>query len=111
MSATQPKSEFILRPLNAEDREAYAEMLYRSFNTWYVRHGWDGDYFRCAPSETSGRFRGGAALLAVPMERRHVVEALYDWGARNVETHLFQVRGQFQPFAGVNLPSFLPETG
>lgn len=35
----------------------------------------------------------------------------HGWGARNVETHLFQVRGEFQPFAGVSLPSFLPETG
>jgi hypothetical protein len=32
-------------------------------------------------------------------------------GAHNVETHLVQVRGQFQPFNGVSLPSFLPETG
>ncbi len=31
--------------------------------------------------------------------------------ACNVETHLFQVRGKFQAFNGVSLPSFLPETG
>lgn len=47
----------------------------------------------------------------IPMDKRELVETLYEWGARNVETHLFQVRGKFQPFNGVNLPSFLPETG
>lgn len=316
--ATMPKSKFILRALYKEDREAYADMLYRSFNSWYARRGWDGDYFRCAPSEAgiffdiyhdltpgcsiaafdrasgsiagacffhprehhvslgimsvhpdffgcgvgrllmheiidfsertetpairlvgsavnmdsfslynrsgfiprqfyqdmllaiptgglgaapvgrervrpartddvaamrrlelelsgicrepdyryaidnprgvleasiieaydgtgidgfvmsvkhpalnmigplvarcetdaaaliaqaSERFRGKTVLLAAPADCRHIVEMLYAWGGRNVETHLFQVRGQFQPFAGVNLPSFLPETG
>lgn len=56
-------------------------------------------------------FAGTWVLLVVPMDRTGLVHTLYDWGARNVETHLFQVRGKFQPFQGVNLPSFLPETG
>jgi hypothetical protein len=45
------------------------------------------------------------------MDKRQLVETLYRWGGINVETHLLQVRGTFQPSAGVNLPSFLPETG
>jgi hypothetical protein len=57
------------------------------------------------------RFRGEAALAVVPMDMRQMVETMYRWGAINVETHLLQVRGEFHPFAGVNLPSFLPETG
>ncbi|MCX7184103.1 MAG: GNAT family N-acetyltransferase [Nitrosospira sp.] len=57
------------------------------------------------------RFRGQKVLLVIPMDKRLLVETLYGWGARNVEIHLFQVRGEFQPFAGVSLPSFLPETG
>ena len=57
------------------------------------------------------RFRGETALVVIPMDKRQLVETLYGWGAVNVETHLFQVRGRFQPFSGVNLPSFLPETG
>ncbi len=57
------------------------------------------------------RFRGASVLAVVPMENRRLVEALYRWGGVNVETHLLQVRGKFQPIAGVNLPSFLPETG
>jgi hypothetical protein len=57
------------------------------------------------------RFRGERALVVVPMDKRQIVETLYRWGAVNVETHLLQVRGKFQPIAGVNVPSFLPETG
>jgi GNAT superfamily N-acetyltransferase len=51
------------------------------------------------------------ALLLVPMEKRKMVETFYRWGAVNVETHLKQVWGEFQPFRGVNMPGFLPETG
>jgi hypothetical protein len=40
-----------------------------------------------------------------------MVEELYKWGGVNVETHLKQVWGEFQDFKGVNMPSFLPETG
>ena len=57
------------------------------------------------------RFAGKVPLFLIPMEKRHMVETLYAWGARNVETHLFQARGVYKPFAGVNMPSFLPETG
>lgn len=61
--------------------------------------------------QATERFRGAVPLFVVPMDKRKLVETLYDWGARNVETHLFQVRGKFQAFNGVSLPSFLPETG
>jgi len=56
-------------------------------------------------------YRGSAALLVIPMQKRLLVEQVYEWGGRNVETHLFQVHGDFYGFSGVNLPSFLPETG
>jgi ribosomal protein S18 acetylase RimI-like enzyme len=61
--------------------------------------------------QATERFRGGTPLFVAPMDKRELVETLYQWGARNVETHLFQVRGKFQAFNGVSLPSFLPETG
>jgi len=61
--------------------------------------------------QATERFRGAVPLFVVPMDKREMVETLYQWGARNVETHLFQVRGAFQAFNGVSLPSFLPETG
>lgn len=57
------------------------------------------------------RFRGSSALLVVPMNKRKLVRQLYAWGAVNVETHLKQVWGEFRDFKGVNMPSFLPETG
>jgi GNAT superfamily N-acetyltransferase len=57
------------------------------------------------------RFRGGPVLLVVPMDKRKMVEQLYAWGAVNVETHLAQIWGEFQPFRGVCMPSFLPESG
>ena len=57
------------------------------------------------------RFRGSWVLLLVPMEKRKIIQQMYAWGARNVETHLKQVWGEFQPFNGVSMPSFLPETG
>jgi GNAT superfamily N-acetyltransferase len=57
------------------------------------------------------RFRGEKVLLIVPVDKRQLVETLYHWGGVNVETHLLQVRGHYQPIVGVNLPSFLPETG
>lgn len=57
------------------------------------------------------RFRGTWVLLVVPMEKRKIIEQLYAWGGINVETHLKQVWGEFQTFKGVNMPSFLPETG
>ena len=61
--------------------------------------------------QATERFRSQVPLFVIPMDKRELVETLYEWGARNVETHLFQVRGKFQPFNGVSLPSFLPETG
>jgi GNAT superfamily N-acetyltransferase len=56
-------------------------------------------------------FAGQVPLFLVPMQKRHMVETLYSWGARNIETHLYQVRGSYTECAGVNMPSFLPETG
>ncbi|CAG1065064.1 hypothetical protein BAC1_00641 [uncultured bacterium] len=57
------------------------------------------------------RFRGEPVLSVIPMDCGNLVRQMYCWNARNVETHLFQVRGEFKPFNGVSIPSFLPETG
>lgn len=54
--------------------------------------------------------KGRMPVAVVPMEKTKLVRQLYDWGARNCEMHFCQVRGEFQPFNGVNLPAFLPET-
>ncbi len=57
------------------------------------------------------RYRGGMVVFLVPVLARRLVETMYAWGARNCELHFCQVRGEFQPFRGVNMPTFLPETG
>jgi hypothetical protein len=55
-------------------------------------------------------YAGRAPLALVPVERRKIVEQMYAWGARNSELHFCQVRGEFQPFHGVSMPTFLLET-
>ncbi|MGZ8234821.1 hypothetical protein [Methylobacter tundripaludum] len=61
--------------------------------------------------QATERFQGAMPQFVVPMDKRELVETLYDWGACDVETHLFQVHGKFQAFNGGSLSSFLPETG
>jgi GNAT superfamily N-acetyltransferase len=55
--------------------------------------------------------KGRSPLFLVPVERSRLVHQMYGWGAKNCELHFCQVRGKFQPFAGISMPSFLPETG
>ncbi|MBQ16048.1 MAG: GNAT family N-acetyltransferase [Planctomycetaceae bacterium] len=57
------------------------------------------------------RYPGRTPVFLVPMEKSDLVQRMYSWGARNCEMHFCQVRGDWQPFDGVNMPSFLPETG
>lgn len=57
------------------------------------------------------RYKGEAVLSVIPMDCCKLVRQMYDWKARNVETHLYQAWGEFEPFKGVSIPSFLPETG
>jgi len=56
-------------------------------------------------------YPGRMPVFLVPMEKEALVRKMYDIGARNCEMHFCQVRGEFKPFDGVNMPSFLPETG
>jgi GNAT superfamily N-acetyltransferase len=55
--------------------------------------------------------RGRTPVFLIPVDRPALVRQMYDWGARNCELHLCQVRGEFQPFRGISMPTFLPETG
>ena len=55
--------------------------------------------------------RGTSPVLLVPADRPKLVRQMYDWGGRNCEIHLAQIRGHFQPFGGVVMPTFMPETG
>lgn len=54
--------------------------------------------------------KGRSPVFLVPVDSP-VVQDLYGWGARNCEIHFAQVRGSFQDFDGVVMPTFMPETG
>jgi predicted N-acetyltransferase YhbS len=55
--------------------------------------------------------RGRRPVFLVPVECPDLVKQLYAWGARNCEIHFAQVRGKFEGFDGVVMPTFMPETG
>jgi GNAT superfamily N-acetyltransferase len=55
-------------------------------------------------------YPGRTPLALVPVERRAIVDQMYAWGARISELHFCQVRGEFQPFRGVSMPTFMLET-
>jgi GNAT superfamily N-acetyltransferase len=54
---------------------------------------------------------GRTPLFLVPADRPDLVRTVYGWGGQNIELHLMQARGAFQLFAGVAMPTFMPETG
>lgn len=55
--------------------------------------------------------RGQTPLFLAPADAAELVATAYGWGARNVETHVAQVRGPWRRPAGIVFPTFLPETG
>jgi GNAT superfamily N-acetyltransferase len=55
--------------------------------------------------------RGRSLICLVPVDCPDLVQSMYEWGAWNCELHLTQVRGRFEPFNGVVIPTFMPETG
>lgn len=50
-------------------------------------------------------FAGQVPLFLIPMEKRHMVETLYDWGARNVETHLSRCAANINPSPASTCPA------
>ena len=54
--------------------------------------------------------KGRMPVFLVPVECDRLVRTMYEWGALNCELHFCQILGDFQPFRGVNMPTFLPET-
>jgi GNAT superfamily N-acetyltransferase len=57
------------------------------------------------------RGAGTPPLFLVPADRPKLVKAVYGWGGKNIELHLFQARGHAEPFNGVAMATFMPETG
>ena len=55
--------------------------------------------------------RGRTVLFLVPAQCAPLVQQMYNWGARNCELHFSQVRGECPPVRGVQMPTFLPESG
>jgi hypothetical protein len=55
--------------------------------------------------------RGRTPVFLIPADRHALVKQIYAWGARNCEIHFCQVRGRFEGFGGIALPTFMPETG
>jgi hypothetical protein len=55
--------------------------------------------------------KGRSPVFLIPVQCEKLVRKLYEAGARNCELHLCQVRGEFQPFQGISMPTFLPESG
>jgi GNAT superfamily N-acetyltransferase len=56
------------------------------------------------------RHRGRSPVWLVPADCGGLVQRMYAWGAKNVEIHFAQVRGRFDGFHGIVLPTFMPET-
>jgi len=55
--------------------------------------------------------RGHAPVWLAPADETELVHACYQWGARNCELHLAQVRGGERRHDGLVFPTFMPETG
>jgi GNAT superfamily N-acetyltransferase len=61
-------------------------------------------------AQSAPRYRGSYVIAVVPAHCAELVRQMYDWQARNCELHFCQVRGEFQPFRGVSMPTYLLET-
>ena len=57
------------------------------------------------------RALGRTPMVLVPTWWPGLVSRAYAWGLRNVEVHVAQVRGKFDGWDGVVIPTFMPETG
>jgi GNAT superfamily N-acetyltransferase len=57
------------------------------------------------------RCRGRTPLFLVPAQCSALVQQMYQWGAKNCEIHFSQVRGPCPPVRGIQMPTFLPESG
>lgn len=55
--------------------------------------------------------RGRGPVFLIPADRPKLVQQVYAWGGKNCEIHFAQVRGEFRPFDGIVMPTFMPETG
>lgn len=57
-----------------------------------------------------GLYVGKTVVFLLPSSQSDLIASAYEWGARNCEMHLTQVRGEAQPVSGIVMPTFLPES-
>ena len=50
-------------------------------------------------------------VFLTPADQKELISHLYQAGARNLELHVSQVRGESTPPKGIIMPTFMPETG
>lgn len=55
--------------------------------------------------------RGRTVVFLVPAQCTPLVHQMYRWGAVNCEIHFSQVWGPCPPVRGIQMPTFLPESG
>ncbi len=53
---------------------------------------------------------GRTPVFLVPSDQGELLGHIYRWGGRNLEIHMHNVLGQYQPMRGINMPTFMPET-
>ena len=53
---------------------------------------------------------GRTMVFLVPAAAPRLVHAAYGWGARTVELHVAQARGETPAGSGIMMPTFLPES-
>lgn len=70
----------------------------------------DDDAYALIAAELN-QHRGHKPVFLVPCECAKLVQRLYALGCRNCELHFAQIRGRFDGFDGVVMPTFMPETG
>lgn len=54
--------------------------------------------------------RGRTMVFLVPAAATRLVHTAYSWGARTVELHVAQARGETPTGTGITMPTFLPES-
>jgi len=57
------------------------------------------------------RHPGTTPLFLAPTDRPALVQQLYAWGAKNLEVHMSQCKGESPAVNGVVMPTFMPESG
>jgi GNAT superfamily N-acetyltransferase len=56
------------------------------------------------------RHRGRSPVCLIPVDAAPLVRFMYKLGAKNVELHFSQVRGEHKGGGGLSMPTFLPES-